>query len=107
MRYDVFCDFFSSKFETPYSCVQSEYFQGLRMLPPNLTAQIFVVLDMTFFFVLPKKSRELKFEVSQNLKFRTLQLGTVGELSEGANLASKSVCSFSFSFRDFFHVILK
>ena len=66
MRYDVFCDFFSSKFEIPYSCMQSEYFQGLRMLPPNLTAQIFVVLDMTFFLFCQKNLENL------NLKFHNI-----------------------------------
>ena len=44
--------------------------------------------------------RKLKFEVSQSLKFSTLQLGTDRVLSGVAILASKCDCSIAFIFGD-------
>ena len=62
-----------------------------------------------FFMVFSKKIRKFKFEVSQNLKFPTLWLGTVKVLSEVTNFAFQCDCSFALTFRDvaFFEVFLK
>ena len=57
----------------PCSWAQAEYFQGLRILPPSLTAQIFVVFEIWRSYGFSKKIRKIQ-------KLQILRLNATAQL---------------------------
>ena len=92
------------------SWVLSEYSQGLRILPPNLTSQIVVVIEKwRFFIIFSKNFQKFDFKNSKTLKVSSLLLNIVNVLPGVANLVSDYGCSSPCSFRDmtFFSIFFK
>ena len=72
----------------------SENYKALQILPPVMTAQVFVVFEIGRFMIFSNNFREFQIKFfSRTLRTLTLHLGAIKVLSGVANLDFKYECS--------------